>query len=215
VAGDRAGETADSGMKNSYLGQAWLVLILAVCFGGALAGVQITLGPRIERNKENQARRNIPQLVFGQGQVPADFDPDKDLDKEILTVRSDGREVPYTVYKVTAAGRLAGWAVKASGQGFADRIEVLIGLNAAAERITGLFVLDQKETPGLGNNITHAVWRDQFAGLNAARPVRVVKGAEAPKPNAIHAVTGATISSRAVVDIVNTALRDVRARLAR
>jgi len=48
-----------------YIRQAWLVLALALAFGGVLAGVQVTLGPKIEVNKQNETYRQIPALVPG------------------------------------------------------------------------------------------------------------------------------------------------------
>ena len=52
-------------LKNNNIIQAWLVLFLALCFGSALAGVQMTLGPKIEINKINETREKVPELVLG------------------------------------------------------------------------------------------------------------------------------------------------------
>ena len=77
------------------------------------------------------------------------------------------------------------------------------------ETITGLFILEQKETPGLGNKIIESQWRGQFTGKKTAPALAVTKtGASAP--NEIDAVTGATISSRTVTDIVNGAIGALR-----
>ena len=40
-------------VKTNFISQTWLVLLLAICFGALLAGMQITLGPTIEANKIN------------------------------------------------------------------------------------------------------------------------------------------------------------------
>ena len=52
-------------MKNSYIGQAWLVLALALCFGAALAGVESALKGRITANKLAATVEQIPSLVQG------------------------------------------------------------------------------------------------------------------------------------------------------
>jgi electron transport complex protein RnfG len=106
-----------------------------------------------------------------------------------------------------------GWVAKASGQGYADKIELLLGLDPEAKSITGLFILEQKETPGLGNKIITDAWRSQFLDKKTDNPLVVVKGG-AKVPNEIDAVTGATISSRSVTTIVNTAISDLRDPLA-
>ena len=181
-------------MKNNYLMQAWLVLTLAVCFGGALAGVQIGLGPRIEANKLAKIMSQIPKLVPG---------------------AAEGRQQTVggkTVYcAVDGKGATVGWVVPASGRGFADKIELLIGLDAQAKTITGMFVLFQNETPGLGNDIA-GDWRRQLAGKSAMEAVMVTKGAPTGS-NEIEAVTGATISSESVCNIVNAAVADFRQSL--
>jgi len=183
-------------MGNSgYIRQAWLVLVLAACFSAALAGVHIALSPRIAANKRDETYRQVPALVPGAV---------RDRTRE---VRLAGR----TVYEAIGAdGRRVGWVVPAAGQGFADRIEVLIGLDAAGETIAGLWVLEQKETPGLGNKIVEDAFRGRFAGRSARADLTVTKAAPATGQQ-ILAVTGATISSESVCKIVNQTVRDFRA----
>ena len=172
-------------MKRDYLVQAWLVLTLATGFGAALAGVQVALSERIEENKLSEATYQVPRLVPGAASG-----------EQVQPVKGK------TVFQaVDESGRHIGWVVKAAGQGFADRIELLIGLDAGARRITGLYVLDQKETPGLGDNIRKAGWLAQFEGKSARSPVTVTKGR--PTGNEVRTVSGATISSESVCEIVN------------
>ena len=194
--------------NNGYVGQAWLVLVLAGCFGGALAAVHVAWGPKIAENKRNATYDQIPVLVAG---------ADKGLTEEqTVTVARRGKERTYKVYKAFAAGAAGargdhvGWVILASGDGFADKIEILIGLDPRVEALLGLYVLDQKETPGLGDKI-RSDWSGQFAGKKAAEALTVVKGAAAG--NQIQALTGATVSSESVCTIVNEALDDLRERL--
>lgn len=173
--------------KRGYLAQAWLVVLLATGFGAALAGVDLALKDEIAENKRRDTLGRIPELVPGaqKGQV--------------------AKVAGKLVYRaLDADGRQVGWVVPASGQGYNDRIEVLIGLDLEALTLTGLYVLDQKETPGLGNKITSPkLFLDQFAGLMLDNPVKVDKDDPA---STIHAIGGATISSRAVCDIINGAV---------
>ena len=194
-------------LKDSYLGQAWLVLVLALCFGAALAGVELGLSGRIEANKRKETEDQFPELVRG-------------------AEKSEKMEIAgYVVYAIqrkvkTEDGKEvyehAGWVVKAAGTGYADRIELLIGLGPMGERITGLWVLDQKETPNLGNRIVDKEFRRPFftGWMSTRRKVRPVKG-KPDRPNRIQAVSGATISSQAVCDIVNRATKKLRDELSR
>lgn len=176
-----------------YLSDAWLVIVLSVVFGGALAGVHVTLNDRIEANRLNETLAQIPSLVPGaaKGEVVKQGSLYRALD---------------------ADGKPAGWVIQARDQGFADVIQVLIGVDAKAETLTGLYVLEQKETPGLGNKIDEPGWRKQFVGKKAAQTLELVKG-KATGSQQISAVSGATISSQTVCGIVNRAVADLRKEL--
>jgi len=181
-------------VKLRYISEAWLVLLLATGFALALAAVDLAWKTRIEENKRRETIGQIPHLVPGavRGQ------------KEFV-----GKVYVYRAFD--SAGRHVGWVLPAVGQGFADRIELLIGLDSEAEYITGLYVLEQKETPGLGANIIAAQWRKQFTGKPATLPLHVSQAAIGE--NEIQAVTGATISSESVVSIVNEAVAGFRRAL--
>lgn len=181
--------------KRAYLKEAWLVLALSFLFGGALATVQVTLSARIEENKRQDTLSQIPKLV--RGAVRAQLQPIGDQ---------------HVYAAQDPSGATIGWVIPASGQGFADRLELLIGVDAAARKITGLYVLDQKETPGLGNKITEANWLAQFANRPTHRPLRVIKKTPESEEE-IQGVTGATISSESVIAIVNKAVAEFRKRL--
>ncbi len=194
--------------RNSNLAQAWLVLLLATAFGTALAGIQSKLSPVIEANKARETMEKIPGLV-----PVTSKGKDLVITPRVIDIKKNGIFKFYTVYDVMLKdGSPAGHVAKASGQGYADKIEVLIGLDAAGDTITGLFVLDQKETPGLGNKILEKPWRDQFINKGSSEPLVVVKG-NTGNANEIDAISGATISSRSVAGIVNTTIADIKPRL--
>ncbi len=191
--------------KKGYLVQAWLVLTLAVCFGASLAAVHIGLQPLIDENKRNETYSQIPELVKGAV---------VDLTEEVEL----GSAKPYTAYKAFSGSAEAkahlGWVIKAEGQGFADKLELLVGLDRELKSITGLYVLSQKETPGLGNKIENPTWRGQFAGKDAVGKLKAVKKAPTDLAHDIKAVTGATVSSRSVCKIINAAVAKFRTDLA-
>ena len=178
-----------------FIGQGWLVIVLSLGFGGALAAVQLVLAERIAVNKQAATLAQIPKLVPGSRETQQD------------TIQGK------TVYRALADGRQLGWVVPASGQGFADRIELLIGLDPKAETLKGIFVLEQKETPGLGNKIEAASWRDQFKGRLTLKPFSVFTHGRRPE-NSIDAITGATISSESVCSIINRTVATMGGALA-
>jgi electron transport complex protein RnfG len=185
-----------SGDKH-YIRQAWLVLVLCGVFGAALAGVHAGLSAKIADNKRADTMNQIPRLVPG-------------------AVRGVEQVVGETViYRaVDESGKLVGWVLPGMGQGFADVIELLVGLDAQGETITGLSVLAQKETPGLGDKIYRdARWQSQFTGQPAGTPLGVTKSAPAGRGEIV-AISGATISSQSVTDLVNKTVKDFREKLA-
>ncbi|WP_373501912.1 FMN-binding protein [Desulfococcus sp.] len=202
-------------LKNSNILQAWLVLFLSLCFGSSLAGVQMNLGPKIETNKLNETREKVPELVMGKEAALKMAEAGETLEAlpESIVVQKPGKQSTYNVFEARKGADRLGWVVKAAGAGYADKIELLLGLDPKAEKITGIFVLEQKETPGLGNKIVTDEWRGQFTGKGTGQQMTVVKGGNTGAPNEINAVTGATISSRSVTDIINTAVADLKGPL--
>ncbi len=199
------------GKKSNFFVQAWLVLILALCYGAALAGVHMQLSPKIAQNKINETLEKVPELVLGD--APAAQREALQSEKILISVNESGRQTFYNVFKATRNGEVEGWVAKASAQGYADTVEVLIGLSREARTITGLFVLSQKETPGLGAKITERQWRRQFVGKPTSTRLEVVKDG-ADETHEIDAITGATISSNCVKTIVNTTVADLKRQLA-
>ncbi|RJP89953.1 MAG: FMN-binding protein [Desulfobacteraceae bacterium] len=201
-------------MHHTFIFQAWLVLLLASFFGAALASVQLTLAPKIEANKLNETREKVPELVLGAAGAQAMATQNRHMKIEQQFIETGTRQKKsYSIFKAVADGRTKGWVAKTSGQGYADKIELLVGFDSDAETITGLFVLGQKETPGLGSKINETAWRGQFIGKAASQQLKAVK-TEPSKPDEIKAITGATISSKSVCDIVNQCMGDLRQPLA-
>lgn len=204
------------GFKNSNFAQAWLVLVLALSYGAALAAVQVNFSGIIAANRLQETLEKVPQLVWGAetaGKIANQGAP-VEIRAGTVTIKKDGKTAVYSLYRVSRKDKLAGWVIRSGGQGYADRIELLVGLDPDAGTITGLFILEQKETPGLGNKITLPRWRSQFVGQKTHRPLTVGKGKSGqPRLNTIDAVTGATISSRSVAGIVNRVIGDIKGQL--
>lgn len=191
-------------LRRDSLRQAWLVIVLAFAYGGALAGVHTTLSPRIEANKLQESLDVIPLLVDGADKART----------EILSIEAADGRVERVYRTRDAKGRPNGWVLAASGQGFADKIEVLVGLDVGLSVITGMYVLDQKETPGLGDYIREPTFQNRFRDKPTGIPLTIVK----TDPQASHeiaALSGATVSSWSVCTIVNQSIARLREPLLR
>jgi len=94
-----------------------------------------------------------------------------------------------------------------SGAGLWGQITAVVGVDARLASVKGFFILDQNETPGLGARISEPWFRLQIRGKRA--PVRLVpERTRSDDPHAIDAITGATITSAAVRDILNRTLAE-------
>lgn len=122
-----------------------------------------------------------------------------------------GEERVYAGY--VEGGRLAGVAIEAQGMGYADVIKVLYGYDFEKQALVGFKVLESKETPGLGDkiakdpsflaNFTQLDVSLAEGGTGLAHPVVVAPHGTKTSPWQIDAITGATISSNAVGDLLS------------
>ncbi|MCB1880495.1 MAG: FMN-binding protein, partial [Gammaproteobacteria bacterium] len=120
-------------------------------------------------------------------------------------VRKDD-EVIFSGYD--ASGRLVGYAIAGAGPGFQDTIRLLYGYIPETREITGMEILESRETPGLGDKIyKDPAFVANFDSLSIDPEIRAVKKGKRSAANEIDAITGATISSKAVVRIINEANR--------
>ena len=118
-----------------------------------------------------------------------------------------------TVYigKIDDSTQLVGIAFKVDGSGFQGNISIMVGVDPSFTSITGIKVLGQIETPGLGTKIvidpsnkTNPFWfPEQFGGVVLFPQIDVVKNSIPQNSNEVQAISGATITSKAVVRIIN------------
>ena len=113
-----------------------------------------------------------------------------ELEDDILVIYSDGERI--------------GYAFEAVGKGYGGDIKILVGLEDEAT-IKDITIVSHTETPGLGAKVTGSAFTDQFTGLSIEDVTLSRDGGK------IDAITGATISSTAVVNAVReTSLEKVK-----
>ena len=109
-----------------------------------------------------------------------------------------------TIERITGAcagPELKAYCVEVSPNGFGGAISMMVGVSPNGA-VTGVVILDHSETAGLGANAEKSEFRDQFVGKSGTITVKT-------GDNSIDALTGATITSKAVTSGVNTALTAV------
>jgi len=185
-----------------------LSLALAGLFSGLiLVAVFLLTQPRIERNRAEALNAAIFRVLPGTTAVTA-YVVDNDVPRPYA---GDGGLPPggEAVYVGHGAdGGLTGFAIPASGAGFQDTIRLIYGYDPRRQVIIGMEVLDSRETPGLGDKIIFdADFLANFEALTVSPEIVAVKQGQKNQPNQVDCITGATISSEAVVQILNKSSR--------
>ncbi|MGL4370235.1 MAG: RnfABCDGE type electron transport complex subunit G [Spirochaetota bacterium] len=101
--------------------------------------------------------------------------------------------------KGISGGKAVGYVFVSEPKGYGGAVSVTVGVGMDG-KITGVKLGDNKETPGLGTKAGEPPFLDQFAAKNIAEKIELVK--KPPVGNQVQAISGATISSRAVTNAV-------------
>lgn len=183
-------------------GRALAVLIVVAALAAALlAGLDTATRDRIA---DNEAQRLIASLDTV---LPGGYDNDPHLDLISVSVPGYlGSAEPLPVFRARRAGEPAGLAITAvAPDGYVDAIRLLIGITADGE-ISGVRVISHSETPGLGDGIEleRSDWIRAFEGR---RSDATASGWSLRRDGGdFDQLTGATITSRAVLNAVRRAL---------
>jgi electron transport complex protein RnfG len=186
-------------------GPSSLRLVLTLAIAGLVSGVAIigiyeaTL-PTITENKARELREAVFKVLPGVSQMQALVY----RDGELIVVAAPDKDEPVIYGGYDEQGDFVGYAMPAAGPGFQDTIGILYGYKPAEKIVVGMEVLESRETPGLGDKIyKDAVFVGGFSALSVEPEIVAVKKGTKSQPNEIDAITGATISSKAVVRIIN------------
>ncbi|MEF9958988.1 MAG: RnfABCDGE type electron transport complex subunit G [Niameybacter sp.] len=171
-----------------------LLVITTIC-GGLLGFVNARTAPIIAQGKEKAQQVAVQQLL--------------PLAKEMEEVEVTDVGKLTTVFVTYDSGTYIGAVAKVYPDGFGGSIELLVGMHADGT-LAGVQVLTHAETPGLGANMTQDAFKNQFKDQQT--PLGVSKTTSGD--GEIMAITGATITSRAVVDGVNEATAYMKAHQA-
>ncbi len=195
--------TSDAHKQASAPSSLRLVLTLAIAglvSGVAIIGIYESTLPTITANKARELREAVfkvlpgvsrmQALVYRDGRIVAVPEPQKD------------ESVVYGGYN--DSGDFVGYAMPGAGPGFQDTIALLYGYLPGKKQVVGMEILESRETPGLGDKI----YKDddfvaEFSALSIEPEIVAVKKGTSTQPNEVDSITGATISAKAVVRIIN------------
>jgi len=186
-----------------------LVGIGVICALVIVTAFEVTL-PIIQVNKQQALEKAIFQVLPTAKSFTAySLDENRQFRNTVVGKATD----LYACFDIHES--LIGYAIPAQGVGYQDTIGVLYGYSLQSQSITGLVVLQSRETPGLGSKIESPGFLRQFSQVEVrikpgddelAHPLGLVKNVRNIHAWQIDAITGATVSSQAVVSILNRSL---------
>jgi len=192
-----------------FFEKSWLLMVAAIAFGTLLAICNYAWASKI---KEKEIAK-FDKLAGGLLTEAKTFES---LREKLPIDIGKGKTYDVEVKKaLNADGNLVGWAFVCEGSGFADKIKLVIAADAKFEKLVGFGVLSSYETPGFGDkiNIKDGFYQSQYKSA-PVDDLELIKVGDAKKiDNQIVAITGATVTSSAVVDIFNTFLVPIQETL--
>jgi len=189
--------------QNASVSMMVVLSSIAMLSGFLVVLVSQLTAPLIAENQRLAIERALVQVIPGSVTHKAFYFKEGGL---LPVDESASGESIYAGYD--ADGKLLGVAARAASQGYAGMIYLLYGYDPACECIRGIQVLKMAETPGLGDKIIKdANFQANFDALDArvnmnnlslVNPIVTVKQGTKQHPWEIDAISGATISSKAV-----------------
>jgi electron transport complex protein RnfG len=173
---------------------------------GLLSGIilvgayELTL-PQILANQARDLREAVFKVLPGVER----FDTLAFIDGDLQRVEEEDEDLETVYAGYDEQDRFVGYAIRGEGVGFQDAIVLIYGYKPEERVVVGMEVLDSKETPGLGDKIIKdQAFKDNFTALAIDPEIVPVPTGTRSSPNEVDTITGATISSKAVINIINT-----------
>jgi len=187
--------------KESVRTVAFMVVLSLVSIT-SVSALHLATAQRVNRNADLYLQRAVMEVA--DVTVPADAAAVSRWFAESVEAEPAGAPTRFRVRDAVTRDTVA-LAFKCRGRGLWGTITAVVGMAPDGRTFRQLRILDQNETPGLGARIGEPWFMRQTAGKRG--PLKLVpEGTRSAQPNEIDAVTGATISSAAVRDMLNRLL---------
>ncbi|OHD76851.1 MAG: hypothetical protein A2V99_09885 [Spirochaetes bacterium RBG_16_67_19] len=171
------------------------VLVLGTILTAILVAVNYYTTPVISRNEQREIQAGILQALG----IPF---PEEEA-QQVFAGSVQARQAGGKDYYVAGEGAVA---FAYAGSGLWGPINGIVALNPDLSTLKGVTILHQEETPGLGSRITEQAYLDTFRGKDFTSGLKLTPPGKAKAANEIDAITGATLSPKAFLQILNANL---------
>ena len=165
-------------MSKDILRLAAILLVICGIAAACVGTAHDQTAPLIEARKADAVREGYKQVLPDAGQLT----DEPAAGKHIVAVKRSETD-----------GQTNGYIYTVNPDGYSGKVVIMLGIEYPSARISGVKILQQNETPGLGAKCTEPAFIDQFLGK------------ELSQPQEIQAITASTITSKAVVKGINSA----------
>lgn len=197
----------DSAKKKSTIAHDAIALCIITVVAGFLLGLVYVVTEKPIADASEKAKQEAYQTVFSDA---ASFEESEQAAGLVAEKGSsyEGAEITECLRAVDSSGNDIGYVLSITAkEGYGGDIRLSMGVSSDGS-ITGFEVISNSETAGLGQNCVKPSFKDQFKGINADSIEYTKDGKSAD--NQIDALSGATITTKAVTKAVNAALSFVR-----
>jgi Na+-transporting NADH:ubiquinone oxidoreductase subunit C len=193
----------ESARTVGFMGLLTLVLITSV------SALHLATAERVQRNAELYLRRAVLEAAgLEPPETPAEVHTLFQRTATALSTAPDGAPDRFLV-RTPDRGDGGALVFKRSGRGLWGVIGAVIAYRPADGTFGQMRLLEHNETPGLGARIEEPWFQRQIEGKTGPFVLRP-EGSRSTAPTEIDAITGATITSSAVRDMLNAVVRDAR-----
>lgn len=207
MAGNGNDRTRGKRFREQPLYPVFYMFAVMFCFTAVLIGLSRATGDRVEANRQIRFETAVVKALGID--VPPRASPAM-LHKLFTENIEPPADTSGGAYRLVREGAVTAYALPFEGEGFWDDIKGVVGLEPNGSTLKGVAFYQQKETPGLGAEITTATFRDQFAGLrlqDGSRPLALIPKGRDTGRGEVHAITGATETCTRLEGILNRAVR--------
>jgi electron transport complex protein RnfG len=182
-----------------FIEQSWLLITAAFLCGLLLALTNAALEPRIQRNEIGEMYDKMKGLM-----------PQANEFEKVIPQAEIAGNITDVYAAMDKEKQVLGFSFVGTGNGFADQIKLVIAVNIDCSKLLGFDVLYSNETPGFGSRMTEDWFRQQFVDTPAGTLELIKSGKAEKEKGQILALSGATVTSTAVVNIFNNYVGEVK-----